>query len=109
MRSLKPILATVALVLFVRYGAVYYSTSEFNRFIHEEVTRTTSKDLLRTHILHNAQEHSLSLNDEDISITSQGSQLQVEIHYLVPLNYYVGKHVMAFQASASGEPPKHPW
>ena len=106
MSWLKPILGTLALVLFVRYSTVYYRTNELRQFIHQEVSKTTSQAVLHERIMKNAERHNLALAAEDIAITKKGTLLSVELNYRVPVNYFVAKHVLAFHAAASGSPQK---
>jgi hypothetical protein len=109
MRWLKPVLGTMALVLFVRYSTVYYRTHELRQFIHQEVTKATSKAMLHERIMKNAAGHKLALAEEDIAITQEGDLLSVELNYRVPVNFYFAKHVLAFHAAASGSPQKFTW
>jgi hypothetical protein len=109
MRWLKPFLGTVALLLFVRYSALYYRTHELNQFIHAEVGKTTSKTLLHDRILQQAEWHNLTLAEEDISITKKGSLMSVEVNYRVPVDYFVAKHVLAFHSAAAGSPQHTIW
>ena len=109
MRCLKPLLGTLALVLFVRYSTVYYRTHELRQFIHAEVSKTTSKALLHERIMKNAAWNKLALAEEDIAITQTGNLMSVELNYRVPVNFYFAKHVLAFHAAASGSPQKFTW
>jgi len=109
MRWLKPVLGTVALVLFVRYSTVYYHAYELGEFISEEVHKTSSKAVLQERIMKGAEQHNVALTEEDIAITKKGSLLSVELNYRVPVSYLVANHVLDFHAAASGTPQKFAW
>ena len=102
MRVLKLTLSAAIVLGFFCYVPVYYHTTEFNRFVREQVQRIRSSVPLKEAILSNASEHQLPVTAQNINITSVDSVLRVKVDYQVPVNFFLFRRDVTFHAVGSG-------
>jgi hypothetical protein len=95
------ILGGILLMLF-QLVPLYYHTTEFNRYVQEQVSRIRSSRPLQEAILSKAEEHKLPVTAENISMFTRDSVLRVSVEYQVPVNFYVFHQDWKFQAKGSG-------
>ena len=100
-RALKLSFCLLSLMV-LRYVPVYYHTTLFNQFVQDQVPRIRLQAPLQEAILSKAEEHNLNVSAEDISMTPSDSVLRVAVQYQVPVNFFVFKQHLTFNAAGSG-------
>ena len=101
-RALKLIVCGVLWLVVARYAPVYYHTTEFNRYVREQVSRIRSTVPLREAILEKAEEHQIPITAQNITMSTTDSVLRVNVEYHIPVNFYVFKKNLQFHAAGSG-------
>ena len=101
MRALKLTFALAGLLALIRYVPVYYRASEFNNVVKQETLRNRPNGELKRTLLTKAQEHMLTVREEDINITTVHSVLRVVVDYRVPINFYLFQREMTFHTVAA--------
>ena len=102
MRAVKLTFVLAGLLALLRYVPVYYHTSEFNDFVKQEAERTQLKGQLKSALLNKAQEYSLPVKDDDISITTTGAVFRVAVDYRVPIDLFVYSPRLTFHTIGAG-------
>ena len=102
MRALKLAFWGALCLALLRYVPVYYHTSEFNRYVREQVPRIREKAPIREAILSKAGEHNLNVTAQNISVSTSDSVLRVNVEYDVPVNFYLFQQNLTFRAAGSG-------
>ena len=101
-RALKLSFCCLLSLTVLRYVPVYYHTTLFNQFVQDQVPRIRMQAPLQEAILSKAEEHNLNVSAEDISMTTSDSVLRVAVQYQVPVNFFVFKQHLKFNAAGSG-------
>jgi hypothetical protein len=101
-RALKLSFCLLSLMVLRGYVPVYYHTTLFNQFVQDQVPRIRMQVPLQEAILSKAEEHNLNVSAEDISMTTSDSVLRVAVQYQVPVNFFVFKQHLKFNAAGSG-------
>ena len=102
MRALKLVFWGALSVALLRYIPVYYHTSEFNRYVQEQVPRIRQRAPIQEAILSKAGEHNLNVTAKNIVMSTSDSVLRVNIEYHVPMNYFLFQQDLTFRAAGSG-------
>jgi hypothetical protein len=100
--ALKLTLCGILSLAVARYVPVYYHTMEFNRYVSDQVKRIRSTVPLREAILDKAEEHKIPITSQDITMSTADSVLRVQVDYHMPVNFYVFRQDLRFQAAGSG-------
>ena len=102
MRALKLAFWGALSVALLRYIPVYYHTSEFNRYVREQVPRIRQKAPIKEAILSKAGEYNLDVTAQNITMSTSDSVLRVNVEYSVPVNFYLFQQDLTFRAAGSG-------
>ena len=102
MIALKRVFALAAVVIAIRYISVYYYTAEFNHFVQQQAQRTRLKEELKQDILSKAKFYALPVKDDNITITTGGAVVRVNVDYRVPVDLLIFRHELKFRSIGSG-------
>lgn len=99
------ILLGVMILIGVRAGPPYFAYKSLSGDVSTEVTRAGahffSDEVLAQNILDVAKKNEIRLKREDIKIERLAGQVQVQIHYQVPLDLIVLQRTIDFNIKAS--------
>ena len=99
MKAVKIIFLAVLVFVAMRYIGIHQRTTEFNRYVQEEVSLVRSKRTLKEILLLKAEQNELPITDQDITISAQGSGLRVSVDYQVPLDLLLFQKSLTFHTS----------
>ena len=102
MRLVKIALPILAVLVLIQVSRTYYQSQQFNDFIKREALHARTKKRLVEAILNKAGQFSLALNQQDISISTVGRVLRVEVNYSMPVDLLVYSPEMKFRLVRSG-------
>jgi hypothetical protein len=94
-----------AMLAGARVIPVYYSFSSFETDVKTEISQAGARfyddETVIKHVLDIAKRNEIRLQREDITVEHIASQLQISIHYSVPVDLMVYEHNMDFKIRAS--------
>ncbi len=101
-RKLKPLMAIAGFFVLARYFPVIYYASQFNDYVKQAPKQVRVGPQLQRALLEKAELYFLPVKPSDIEIKEEGELIQVKVHYKVPVNLFIFKHELSFQASGAG-------
>ena len=103
MRRLKSLLfGFLVLACIGRYFPVFYYASQFNDFVKQAPQRTGVGSKLQQALLSQASLYFLPVKPSDIEIKEESGLIRVKVSYKVPVDFFIFKHELSFQASGAG-------
>jgi hypothetical protein len=86
----------------MRYFPVMYHATQFSDSVQQEAKRAFAKPQLHHTLLKKADLYFLPVRPEDIQIIQNEGVIQVNVQYKVPVDFWVFKHELKFQATGAG-------
>jgi len=89
-------LLVLLLFVLVRNAGVYHRAIEFNHYVKDQVSVIGSQGSLKEVLLMKAEESRLPITEQNINISTIGSELRVSVEYQVPLDLFLFQKELTF-------------
>ena len=102
MRLLKIAVGLAVLLILIQISRVYYHSQQFVDFVQREAQHPRTKKRLAQAILTKAGQYSLLLNEKNITMSTVGQVVRVEVNYKMPLDLIVYSPELEFRLVGGG-------
>jgi hypothetical protein len=103
MRSARNAIFIVTIVILMgKYVPTYYAASQFNDYVKRAPQHNRVVPQLYQAVMEKAESYLLPVKPVDVEIKQDGGLIRLKVDYRVPVDLFVFKHELRFQASGAG-------
>lgn len=103
MRRIRTILfGALFLACLGRYFPVFYNATQFNDFVKQAPQKTGVVSKLQNAVMSQASAYFIPIKPGDIQIREESGLLRLKVTYKVPVDFFIFKHELSFEASGAG-------
>jgi hypothetical protein len=89
-------------MLMGKYVPTYYAANQFNDYVKRAPQHNRVVPQLHQAVMEKAESYLLPVKPVDVEIKQDGGLIRLKVDYKVPVDLFVFKHVLRFQASGAG-------